>query len=167
MTAATQETGIHSTCDIEKGVVTVVADIAASPEKLFRALSDPAEIPKWWGATGAYQTERCEIDLRPGGKWQTFIARPEGADKDAPQMTVGGEYITIDPPRLLEFTWSPSWDNFEVTKVRYEIEPTAAGSRLTVIHTGFEGRPERANGHNEGWVRVLGWLSDYAAKNLS
>ena len=168
MTAATQDlssAGIRATADIEKGTVNVVADIAARPEAVFRALTDPDELPKWWGAEGVYRTDRFESDLRPGGKWKSYIAAPEGSDmKDmrTPEpQTVGGEYITVDPPRLLEFTWSPSWDAFQVTHVRYEIEPTTTGSRLTVIHTGFAERPEMVTPHGEGWVRVIGWLKEF------
>jgi len=156
MTAATQDlssAGVHATADMEKGTVNVVAEIAAKPEAVFRALTDPAEVVKWWGAEGVYRTERFESDLRPGGKWMSYIAAPEGS-----------EYITIDPPRLLEFTWSPSWDGFQVTRVRYEIEPTATGSRLTVIHTGFEARPEMVTPHGEGWVRVIGWLTEFVQR---
>jgi hypothetical protein len=47
--------------------------------------------------------------------------------------------------------------------VRCEIEPTSTGSRLTIVHSGFEGREKMAAGHGEGWVRVLGWMSDYIA----
>jgi uncharacterized protein YndB with AHSA1/START domain len=107
MTAAVQEfsgTGVTATADIDKGLVKVVADIAAKPEAVFHALTDPAELAAWWGAEGIYRTERWEVDLRPGGKWVSHIAMPEGAipmtDRDQPRQEVRGEYITIDPPRL-------------------------------------------------------------------
>jgi len=171
MTSAIQEfsgTGVNATADVEKGLVKVVADIAASPEAVFRALTDPKELAQWWGAEGIYRTERWSVDLRPGGKWISHISMPEGApamtDRDTPGQTVGGEYITIDPPRLLEYTWSPSWDDFAVTKVRCEIEPTPDGSRLTLIHSGFGDRSKMASSHAEGWVRVLGWFTNWIAK---
>jgi uncharacterized protein YndB with AHSA1/START domain len=169
MTTAAHEfsSGIHATADTEKGIVRVVAEIKASPERVFHALTDPNEVPRWWGQEGVYRTAKWESDLRPGGKWKSEIAAPEGgemADPRTPEpQTVGGEYIVVDPPKTLEFTWSPSWDNFAISRVRYEIEPTATGSRLTVIHSGFEGRNEMATAHSEGWVRVIGWLSDYVA----
>jgi uncharacterized protein YndB with AHSA1/START domain len=168
MTAAAHDlsdAGIRATADTEKGTVNVVADIRATPEAVFRALTDPGELPKWWGADGVYRTERFESDLRPGGKWKSYIAAPEGSKMSDPRtpepQTVGGEYITVDPPRLLEFTWSPSWDNFAVTHVRYEIEATTTGSRLTVTHSGFTGKPEMTKSHGEGWVRVIGWLTGF------
>ena len=171
MTSSTQEssgTGVHVTTDIEKGTINLVADIAAPPDIVFRALTNPAELAQWWGAEGVYQTERWEVDLRPGGKWKSYIAATEGeemADARTPEdQTVGGEYITVDPPRVLEFTWSPSWDGFAVTTVKCEIEPTATGSRLTLVHSGFGGKPDMAKAHGEGWERVLGWLSIYIVR---
>ena len=170
MTAAVQEfagSGVHATADTEKGLVKVVAEIAATPDAVFRALTDPKEMAQWWGAEGVYRTERWEVDLRPGGKWVCHIKMPEGAkpmtDRDEPEQQVRGEYITIDPPSLLEYTWSPSWDNFAVTQVRCEIEPTPDGSRLTLIHSGFAPGAKSAGGHAEGWVRVLGWFVNYIA----
>ena len=167
MTTATHEfsgSGVTATADTEKGTVHVVADIAASPDAVFRALTNPVELAQWWGAEGVYRTERWEVDLRPGGKWICYIATPEGGPMSDPRtpeaQTVGGEYITVDPPRVLEYTWSPSWDGFAVSTVRCEIEPTPAGSRLTLLHTGFA-NADMTKGHGEGWVRVLGWLSDF------
>jgi len=167
MTAATHEssaTGVTAIADTEKGVVHVVADIAAPPDAVFRALTDPNELAQWWGADGIYRTERWEVDLRPGGKWKSYIASPEGGEMTDPRtpepQTVGGEYITVDPPRVLEYTWSPSWDGFAVSTVRCEITPTADGSRLTLVHSGFTGRPQVAKDHGDGWVRVLGWLRE-------
>ena len=172
MTSAIQEfsdTGIHATADVEKGTINVIADIAVPPERLFNALTNPAELTQWWGAEGVYRTERWQVDLRPGGKWICYIAAPEGGEMSDPRtpepQSVGGEYITVDPPRVLEFTWSPSWDGFQVTTVRYEIEPTETGSRLKVVHSGFVGRPEMASSHGEGWVRVLSWLAAYLVRS--
>ena len=67
MTAAVQEfsgTGVHATADTDNGLVKVVAEIAAKPEAVFRALTDPTELAKWWGADGIYRTERWEVDPR-------------------------------------------------------------------------------------------------------
>lgn len=149
---------IRVMADSEKGIVTGYADIAASPERIFRALTTE-EQAEWWGQEGMYWTKDYEIDLRPGGKWSC-----RGVGTDGTKFTVGGEYITIDPPRVLEYTWEPSWDNFAKSIVRFDIEPTATGSRVNIRHTGFEGREGMAKGHAEGWERVFGWLSVYVTK---
>jgi uncharacterized protein YndB with AHSA1/START domain len=155
---ANSTSSVHVTCDIEKGIVNGTADIAASPERIFRALTT-SEQAEWWGQDGLYRTSDYSIDLRPGGAWSCKAVSPDGTT-----MQVGGKYITIDPPRLLEYTWEPSWDNFQTSIVRFEIEPTATGSRLTILHNGFGGREAMAKPHAEGWERVLGWLEAYVTR---
>jgi uncharacterized protein YndB with AHSA1/START domain len=160
MTAVeTHSKSIVVTADKEKGIVRGYADIAAPPERVFRALST-SEQEKWWGQEGSYRTHDYAIDLRPGGKWSCKVTGPDGSTS-----SVGGEYITVDPPNVLEYTWVPSWDNFAESRVRMEIEPTESGCRLKILHTGFEGREPMTTAHAEGWERVFGWLSDYVTQS--
>ena len=147
---------ISITADTTKGIIYGTAEINAPPERIFRALTT-SEMAEWWGQ-GPYRTTDYKIDLRPGGKWSCKAINPKGEES-----TVGGEYITIDPPRVLEYTWKPSWDNFAESRVRFEIEPSSEGSRLTLTHTGFSGREEMTTQHATGWKLVLGWLSGYVA----
>ncbi|HVD61437.1 MAG TPA: SRPBCC domain-containing protein [Gemmatimonadaceae bacterium] len=158
MTAVNAEpNAINVTADTTKGIINGTADINASPERIFRALTTD-EQAEWWGQ-GPYRTHDYKIDLRPGGRWSCKATSPKGDTS-----TVGGEYITIDPPRVLEYTWEPSWDNFAVSRVRIELEPRGSGTRLTLVHTGFEGREQMVENHKTGWTMVLGWLSGYVEK---
>lgn len=161
MTAVNTESpkagAISITADPKKGIVRGTADINASPERVFRALTTE-EMAEWWGHEGVYRTHDYEIDLRPGGKWGCKATGGDGSP-----MSVGGEYITVDPPRLLEYTWKPSWDNFAESRVRIEITPVGKGSRLSILHTGFEGREPMTKSHSEGWTMVFGWLQEYLA----
>ena len=156
MTAVSTESpsAINVTADTTKGIINGTADINASPERIFRALTTQ-EQAEWWGQ-GPYRTHDYVIDLRPGGRWSCKATSPKGDTS-----TVGGEYITVDPPRVLEYTWEPSWDNFAVSRVRIELEPRGKGTRLTLVHTGFEGREQMVENHKQGWTMVLGWLSGY------
>ena len=43
--------------------------IKASAERVFEALTDPAQRAKWWGLKERFETERMESDLRTGGRW--------------------------------------------------------------------------------------------------
>jgi uncharacterized protein YndB with AHSA1/START domain len=158
MTAVNTEapTAINVTADTTKGIINGTADINASPERIFRALTTE-EQSEWWGQ-GEYRTHDYVIDLRPGGRWSCKATSPKGDTS-----TVGGEYITIDPPKVLEYTWEPSWDNFAKSRVRIELEPRGSGTRLTLVHDGFEGREQMTENHKIGWTRVLGWLSGYVA----
>lgn len=145
---------ISVTADTTKGIIHGIAEINASPERVFRALTT-SEMADWWGQ-GVYRTTDYKIDLRPGGSWSCKAINPKGEES-----TVGGEYITIDPPSLLEYTWKPSWDNFAESRVRFDIEPTSTGSRVTLLHTGFTGREQMAQNHAQGWTLVFGWLRGY------
>lgn len=156
MTAVNAEpSAINVTADTAKGIINGTADINASPERIFRALTTE-EQAEWWGQDDLYRTHDYVIDLRPGGRWSCKATSPKGDTS-----TVGGEYITIDPPRVLEYTWEPSWDNFAVSRVRIELEPRGNGTRLRLLHTGFEGREQMAENHRDGWTRVFNWLTAY------
>ena len=41
--------------------------IAAPPERVFKALVDPRQVVKWWGQTGMYRATEYKSDLRVGG----------------------------------------------------------------------------------------------------
>jgi uncharacterized protein YndB with AHSA1/START domain len=142
--------------EVIQGVVKAIVDIDVPLAAVFDALTNPAELTAWWGSPDTYRTFDWEIDLRAGGKWTCKTQRVSGG----PVQYVGGEYITVDPPRLLEYTWRPQWDNYAETRVRCELEPTATGTRLKVTHSGFADAAVAA-GHADGWTRVIGWMVKY------
>jgi len=145
----------RAVADLVEGVVMARVEIAAPPDRVFRALTTD-EITKWWGADGVYRTTSFAIDPYPGGKWRT-----DGVGADGKSFHVEGEVVEIDPPRRLVQTWKPSWDGGALTTLAYSLEPIDGGTRVTVRHTGFIGRPQSCDGHGQGWERVLGWLERY------
>lgn len=158
MTGRTKKGGARAIADVTGGTILATVEIAASQERVFRALTDPREVVRWWGSPDTYQTTEWQADLRPGGSFQ---ARGVGADGHA--FGVAGEYLVVDPPHKLSHTWKPDWENGQVTTVSYLLEAIAAGTRVTLRHDGFVGRPESCRSHGDGWERVLGWLDAYAA----
>lgn len=126
--------------------------IAAPPERVFQALTDPAQVLKWWGHKGFYETKEFQADLRPKGKWRTA-----GIGGQAGTFEVTGEYLEIDPPRVLSYTWVASWTGDVQTTVRWELEPTKDGTLVRIRHMGFAAHPEIANNY-KGWPNLLGWL---------
>ena len=97
----------------------VVAEvfIAAPPERVFQAITDPKQMPLWWGQQGLYRVTDWKADLRPGGKWQS-----DGVGADGSSFRVEGEYLEVDPPRLLVHTWIASYSPTLKTVVRWELE---------------------------------------------
>ena len=142
--------------DVQAGTVRATVEIAAPPEAVFRALTDPGELARWWGSPDVYRTEDWKVDLRPGGKWSCQARSPEGSSE------VRGEYLAVEPPRLLEYTWEPSWEQYRKSIVRYTLEKVPGGTRLSLQHRGLVSE-ESTRGHAEGWTRVLGWLVERLA----
>ncbi len=151
----------------------VIAEIfiAAPPARVFQAISDPNQLPKWWGQDGLYHVTKSTMDIRVGGKW-----RSEGAGADGQTFYVEGEYLEVSPPTRLVHTWISSYDNAK-TVVYWELEPqtmnnlhpsgpkkSGTGTKVRVRQEGFGANIESAKGHGEGWKRVLGWLSDFVTK---
>ena len=152
----------------------VIAEIfiAAPPARVFQAISDPTQLPQWWGQPGLYRVTKSTMDVRPGGKW-----RSEGLGDDGTTFYVEGEYLEVDSPRLLVHTWMGSYTGPLKTVVRWELEPTAVhglhstgpkkagtGTLVRVRQEGFAGTPDAAASHGEGWKRVLGWLEQYVLR---
>jgi uncharacterized protein YndB with AHSA1/START domain len=126
--------------------------IAASPERVFQALVDPEQVPQWWGQAGVYRCTKFSAELRVGGKW-----RSGGVDGEGRSFEVSGEYLEIDPPRLLVSTWVASWTGDVKTTARWELEPTNQGTLVRIRHAGLSAHPELAQSYR-GWPRMLGWL---------
>lgn len=129
--------------------------IAAPPERVFQALTDPAQVPQWWGGQGAGQSFRCtkfERELRAGGHW-----RVEGIDGSSHKFEVAGEYIEVDAPRLLASSWTASWTGDVKTIVQWELEPVQDGTLVRLRHSGLAAHPEVANSYR-GWPQMLEWL---------
>ena len=152
----------------------VVAEIfiAAPPARVFEAITDPHQAPRWWGQEGLYRITDWKGDVRRGGKWLST-----GVGADGTSFQVEGEYLEVDPPRLLVHTWVPSYSSLHTTVVRWELEPTdvhglhpdgprraGTGTLLRLRHDGFAGAPAAALSHAEGWKRVLGWLHGFLEK---
>jgi uncharacterized protein YndB with AHSA1/START domain len=78
----------------------------------------------------------------------------------AKTFRVGGEYRTIDRPRLLIFTWLPDWqEDATESLVRFELEERSGVTRLRLTHSGLA--TEKARESHRGWPQVLGWLRAY------
>src|ERR671923_31702 len=101
--------------------------IAAPPEVVFPYFTDPARIVGWMGVAAL-------LDPRPGG---TLRIEANGRD------VVLGEYVEVDPPRRVVFTWGfdgaaplvPAGS----TRVEITLEPDGAGTLLTLRHHGLAG----------------------------
>lgn len=149
--------GARAIADLTQGTILATVEIAAPRERVFRALTDPREVVRWWGSPETYQTTEWTADLRVGGRF-----RAVGRSSDGGAFEVSGEYLEVDPPHRLVHTWKADWDGREATTVTIVLDGIDSGTRVTLRHDGFGGRPESCSGHATGWELVLGWLDAHA-----
>jgi len=135
--------------------VTCEIFIAASRERIFEALTDPKQAVHWWGHKDRYLLSEFIMDVRVGGKWST-----SGGSVKMGQFEVHGEFLEIDSPRRLKYTWISRWMP-KPTTVLWELEEKDNGTLVKIMHSGFAGDDGQAKAHSDGWNLVLSWLEGY------
>ena len=112
--------------------IRIVRDHPHPPEKVWRALTDPALIPLWT-STGA--GGRPEGFAPVTGTKFRFVAKP----KPGWNGIVDCEVLEVDEPWLLRYSWADGNGGGDVTQVAYRLQPRADGTRFTYEHAGFTG----------------------------
>jgi uncharacterized protein YndB with AHSA1/START domain len=132
-------------------VIVSEIDIAAPPERVFKAISDPVAIRRRSPALAAY-----EMDGRVGGRWYLEM-RPPQPYKGVTVIRHEGEILEIDPPRLLVYTWLANFHNDPKHRsiVRWELSPTKDGTHVKLTHSGLSTEPVSAQDYAGGWPGVL------------
>ncbi len=128
-------------------------EIAHPPDKVWAALTRAEGLGAWFG-------DEATIDLRPGGS-----ARMTWSSG----FTVAMRVERVEEPTVFGFTWQiyglPAED-LRRTYVQFTLEPVAAGTRLTVVESGFAQLPEEAyrtayDANTKGWASELDELVSY------
>jgi uncharacterized protein YndB with AHSA1/START domain/DNA-binding transcriptional ArsR family regulator len=119
----------------------------ASPERVFDAWIDPETARKWLFTSPTSESTRTELDPRVGGTW-TITDRRDGVD-----YTALGEYLEIDRPRRLVFTFAMPQFDPRSDRIVVEIEPDGAGCILTLTHELLP--PEYHAATEDGWSKMF------------
>jgi uncharacterized protein YndB with AHSA1/START domain len=122
--------------------------IAASPETVWGFLVDPDKATRWMGTA-------CTFDAQPGGLYRCEVI---------PGHTARGEFVELDPPHRLVFTWG--WENEEgvppgSSTVEIELTADETGTNLHFVHNLSSA--EAAQSHSVGWDHYLPRLEIAAA----
>ena len=134
--------------------------IAASPEQLFRAWTEPALLRQWF-APAPWTTPVAQLELRPGGASLFVMRDPEGNEQPNP-----GQVLEVVPNERLVFTdayvgdWQPSAKPFMTVILTFE--PVPGGTRYTarVRHWSAEDRKlHEEMGFHAGWGQCADQLA--------
>ncbi len=130
---------------IDAGVVEIHRRLQASIGEVFRWWTDPDRLQEWMTPVG---TVEAEVDLRVGGRLRIVMKG------DGRVIEHTGEYLEIDPPRRLVFTWISPYTGSVPSVITVELR--AAGDDLTDLRLVHSRLPdEAARWHRGGWGAML------------
>jgi uncharacterized protein YndB with AHSA1/START domain len=141
---------------IEKAI-----ELHAPVERVWRALTDPAQFGEWF---------RVKLDgpFAPGQPTRGHLTYP-GYEHIAWESTT----VKIDKPRLFSFTWHPyaidpkvNYSGEATTLVEFRLTPTAEGTRLTIVESGFDALPDHRRDeafrmNDGGWAEQVRNIKAY------
>ncbi len=132
-------------------IVRVSHRFKAAAEKVFDAWLDPGVAARFLFATDTGTMVRADVDARVGGGFN-FTDRRDGDD-----IEHVGEYLEIDRPRKLVFTFGVPKFSSEMTRVTIEIEPLPVGCEVRLTHEGV--LPDYLERTKGGWTMILAKLA--------
>ncbi len=135
----------------ERHVLEMRRTFDAPAERVFEAFSNP-ELLREWATPREHRTERVEQDFRIGGRYRREIRFPDGS-----LHVLTGEYLEIDPPRRLVYSYA--WETLPgpATRVEIELVERAGSTELRLVHSGFADGQFAAD-HEQGWVECFDGL---------
>lgn len=90
--------------------------LTATPERVWQALTDPAELSQWLAA--------AEVKPGPHGQFTLHFTHND--------HVLNGQVIQWDEPHTLEYHWNPG--HREASIVRFDLKPHPQGTLLTIQH---------------------------------
>ncbi|HYZ12273.1 MAG TPA: SRPBCC domain-containing protein [Actinomycetota bacterium] len=132
------------------GALVVERVLSATPNEVFDAWTTPSRMAAWMSPVGAAE---AEVDLRVGGSFRVVMVEA--------RLEHRGEYLEIDRPSRLAFTWVSPFTGAEPSVVTLELHPHDDGTRVVLT---YERLPEDVvDGHRDGWGTMIKRLAGILA----
>jgi uncharacterized protein YndB with AHSA1/START domain len=138
------------------GLVLELRRVLNAPrERIFRTLTEPAELATWWGPHG-FTTPEIDFDLRVGGRYRFAMQPPDGD-----LFYLAGEFLEIESPRRLVYTFyweEPDPDDRE-TVVSLSLHDRRDATEVSLSQGEFATEARLAL-HRSGWMDSLDSLGE-------
>jgi uncharacterized protein YndB with AHSA1/START domain len=132
--------------DADSADVVIVRRVLRAPRaRVFAAWLDPAMLAQFM-RPGPIATATAAVDPRVGGAFRIVMRH---GDREHVHW---GEYLRIEPPWLLSFTWISDNTDRRPTIVTVELVEHEGGTALTLTHRGLP--PSQVKSHREGWTDI-------------
>ena len=138
----------------------ITRQLPTPPARVFEALTQPAELLKWWGPEG-FTVSEGPLDLRTTGPWSSVMVSPDGQP-----YKVSGHVTHVTADTSVGFTWA--WHDEADQRgpeshVVIALAPTPdGGTTLTLSHRDLPNE-EAAARHMGGWQSTLNKLEALVA----
>jgi uncharacterized protein YndB with AHSA1/START domain len=134
-------------------VLVVRRQIAVPRERVFEAWLDSESLAQWM-RPGSFTRATVTVDPRVGGGFRIVMeGRADGSDHEH-----RGEYLAIEPPSLLSFTWISSATDHRPTIVTIEFHERGTGTEVVLTHRRLA--PEAVEAHRKGWTDIVRLLDE-------
>ncbi len=138
-----------------KPSLTIKRRIAAPPEEVYAAWTDPEKLMQWFGPDPG-EVVSAETDVRVGGRYHVvFRTLDDGEVHD-----VSGTYSDVVPNERLTFSWTWITMPERTSRVTITLKPDGDGTLLTLFHEQFFDEAARDR-HNYGWTGTMEKLARY------
>jgi uncharacterized protein YndB with AHSA1/START domain len=144
--------------------VSLTRRIAAPPELVFRAWTDPKHLAEWWGPKG-FTNPLCEADARAGGAIRIHMRAPNGV-----VYPMTGRFVEIDRPHRLVFVTAAIDDRgepmFEVlnTVIFTRVDGGTEISLVARVTRTTPAAPQFLAGMSQGWSQSLDRLVAFVVR---
>jgi uncharacterized protein YndB with AHSA1/START domain len=129
--------------------------LRAPRERVFAAWLDPDSLVQWM-CPGDVTHASADVDARVGGRFRIVMTHGRG---DAEHW---GEYLEIDPPSRLVFTWISVNTDRMPTIVTVELFERDGGTELMLTHRHLPGA--KVDAHRKGWADIVSKLDAVLAR---
>lgn len=132
--------------------VTVHRSFPAPAERVFDAWLTPRLLGRWMAGPEVRGEKllRLDVDARVGGRFSILVER------DGERIDHVGEYLVIDRPHRLAFTWTIAGESDQDgSRVEIILRPTTAGCDLQLTHTLPRAWADYAERTQQGWAHML------------
>lgn len=127
--------------------------IVVARERVFEAWLDSESLAHWM-RPGNFTHATVTVDPRVGGGFRIVMeGRTDGGDYEH-----RGEYLVIEPPSLLSFTWISKATDHKPTVVTIEFHERGTGTELLLTHRRLS--PKAVEGHRQGWSDIVRLLDE-------
>ena len=145
----------------DEHTLTIERSYQAPARRVFDAFTSEEVMRRWWHPAPDWETPEASVDLRVGGRVRVVMRDP---DTDA-RYGGGGEYVEIDPPNRLVFTWIWDDDRDQVRQlIEIDFQEHEGVTTVRFTHRNLWNE-EAVRSHEEGWSAAFDNLARTVERN--